>query len=243
MVSVSRRAGPPHFGAGRLARTPASAASGDSPVGLKSRILRQEDRQLLLRHRHRAAVVAVDDRDRRAPVALARDEPVAQPVVARSASPMPFAPRATRRSRRFAFLVSSPSNGPEFTMHAVTRRSVGLERRVLAPAAAITTRTGRSYCCRELEVALVVRGHRHDRARAVVHQDVVGDPDRDRLAVHRVDGVAPKYTPVFAASATLARRRSRRAACRTYSATSAASAVPRPAARTSGCSGASRTRR
>ena len=36
-------------------------------------------------------------------------------------------------------------------------------------------------------VALVVRRHRHDRARAVLHQHVVRDPDRDRLAVHRVD--------------------------------------------------------
>ena len=31
---------------------------------------------------------------------------------------------------------------------------------------------------RELEVALVAAGDGHDRARAVVHQHVVGDPDR-----------------------------------------------------------------
>ena len=34
---------------------------------------------------------------------------------------------------------------------------------------------------RELEVALVVAGDGHDRAGAVAHQDVVGDPDRDPL--------------------------------------------------------------
>ena len=39
----------------------------------------------------------------------------------------------------------------------------------------------------ELPVALVMRRHGHDRARAVAHQDVVGDPDRDALAAHRVD--------------------------------------------------------
>ena len=38
----------------------------------------------------------------------------------------------------------------------------------------------------ELPVALVVRGHGHDRAGAVLHQHVVGDPDRDPLAVDRV---------------------------------------------------------
>ena len=43
--------------------------------------VRQLDRQVLLRHRDRAALVAVDDRDRRTPVALPRDAPVVQPVV------------------------------------------------------------------------------------------------------------------------------------------------------------------
>ena len=42
----------------------------------------------------------------------------------------------------------------------------------------------------ERVVALVVGGHGHDRAGAVLHQHVVGDPDRDRLAVDRVDRVA-----------------------------------------------------
>ena len=41
----------------------------------------------------------------------------------------------------------------------------------------------------ELEVALVAARHRHDRAGAVAHQDVVGDPDRDLLAVDRIGGV------------------------------------------------------
>ena len=42
---------------------------------------------------------------------------------------------------------------------------------------------------REGEVAVVVRRHGHDRAGAVRHQHVVGDPDRDARAVDRVDGV------------------------------------------------------
>ena len=39
----------------------------------------------------------------------------------------------------------------------------------------------------ELPVALVLAGHRHDRAGAVADQHVVGDEDRDLLAVDRVD--------------------------------------------------------
>ena len=58
----------------------------------------------------------------------------------------------------------------------------------------------------ERVVALVVRGHRHDRAGAVLHQDVVGDPDRDRLAVDRVDGVAAGEDAVLLLRLALDRR-------------------------------------
>ena len=40
---------------------------------------------------------------------------------------------------------------------------------------------------RELEIALVMRRHGHDRAGAVTHQHVIRDPDRHALAVHRID--------------------------------------------------------
>ena len=45
---------------------------------------------------------------------------------------------------------------------------------------------------RERVVALVVRGHGHDRAGAVLHQHVVGDVHRQPLAVDRVDDVAAR---------------------------------------------------
>src|SRR5258708_16383287 len=41
-------------------------------------IVRQRDRQIAFRHRHDAAALAVDDRDWAAPVALARNAPVAE---------------------------------------------------------------------------------------------------------------------------------------------------------------------
>ena len=40
-------------------------------------------------------------------------------------------------------------------------------------------------------VALVVRGHGHDRAGAVLHEDVIGDPDRDLLVRDRVEHATP----------------------------------------------------
>ena len=76
MVSVSRRAGLPHCGQAtcfqvgwRSSGLPGT--SNDTSSG-------SDNRQLVLRHRHDAAGLAMDDRDRAAPVALARDAPVAQ---------------------------------------------------------------------------------------------------------------------------------------------------------------------
>ena len=40
-------------------------------------------------------------------------------------------------------------------------------------------RNRQSVFARELEIALVLARRRHDRAGAVTHQDVIGNPDRD----------------------------------------------------------------
>ena len=55
---------------------------GERVAGLiEGDILGQGDRQVALGHRHDAAARAMDDRDRAAPVALARHAPVAQAVI------------------------------------------------------------------------------------------------------------------------------------------------------------------
>ena len=63
------------------------AFAGDRHVG------RQQDRQLVVGDRHFAAALAVDDRNRRAPIALPRDEPIAQAVVDARLAPTPIAAR------------------------------------------------------------------------------------------------------------------------------------------------------
>ena len=49
---------------------------------------------------------------------------------------------------------------------------------------------GKAVLLREREVALVVGGHGHDRAGAVLHEHVVGHPHRDRFAGDRVQHAA-----------------------------------------------------
>ncbi len=55
-------------------------------------------------------------------------------------------------------------------------------------------------------VALVVRRHTHDRAGPVLHQHVVGDPDRDALLVDRVQDVTAGGDAVFLLLQALDRR-------------------------------------
>ena len=77
--------------------------------------------------------------------------------------------------------LSRPSNSPELIERAVA----GV--RQLGVLAAVHDRPDlEAELPRELVVALVVRGHRHDRAGAVLHQHVVGHVHRDLLAVDRV---------------------------------------------------------
>ena len=43
---------------------------------------------------------------------------------------------------------------------------------------------------REFQIALIVSGHAHDRAGAVTHQHIIGDPDRNPLVIDRIDCVS-----------------------------------------------------
>ena len=69
-------------GAGRKVERLILGERSDSVVArLEVLQVRQHDRQVLHGHRHRTARVAIQDRDRWAPVSLTRDAPVVQAVV------------------------------------------------------------------------------------------------------------------------------------------------------------------
>ena len=192
MVSVSRRAAPPHCGHFTLTNS-GTFSSGERPVAGDLDARRQHHRQLLLRHRHHAALRAVDHRDRRAPVALPRDAPVLDAVRdgAPCRSPSRSAYAVIRRARLFAR--RGRDHSPEFsTMPYSVNGSFMPAPRASSPSTGrITGRIGDAVLAAEFEIALVVRRHRHDGARAVAHQHEVADPDRHLLAAERIDGVVP----------------------------------------------------
>src|SRR6185437_15228517 len=104
-------------------------------------VLRQHDGELVMRHRLRAAFIAVDDRDGRAPITLARHAPVPQTVLNRSLAPArllgtaddfgcSLLGRQPVRKRELtaipgAFSASSPMGSSAFPGALATTRRIG----------------------------------------------------------------------------------------------------------------------
>ncbi len=139
-------------------------------------VVGEHDREVLFLLRHHAVDRAVHDRDRRAPVALATDAPVAQAVVHLGHAE----PVLDQPVDRLALGLGDrqPVEEAGVDLHAVARvRLAHPSRRALH---GLDDR--QPVLPGEVPVALVLAGHGHDRAGAVGHQHVVGDEERDRHA-------------------------------------------------------------
>ena len=143
----------------------------------------QHHRQIFFWHRHIAAMVAVNDWNRRAPITLARNAPVAQAVgnflftdiqvgqylgdrIGRFG--IVHAIEATRVDAAAIFFIGIP------VMPCLSRKYFAFH---------IDDRLDRQhiFLCKR-EVAFVMRRHAHHRAVAVRDQYIVADPDFDLLA-------------------------------------------------------------
>ncbi len=185
-VSVSRRAGLPHRGQGDV--LPGRMVVERIARPREIDILRQDHRQLRIRHRHRAAGLAMDDRDRAAPVALPAHAPVAQPPVHHAACRRPAPPARRWRGaspRRPAARRGNPNGRSCPARHRPRPSSANVAGS--APGGSTTGGIGRPYSRRELEIPLVMRRAAEDRAGAVFHQHEIRDPHRiGRIRQERV---------------------------------------------------------
>ena len=160
-VSVSRR-GRPAADAGRsCCRNSACDCSGDSPVGANSTSSGSSTGSWSSGTGYGAVLVAVDDRDRRAPVALAADQPVAQAVGDGAPGRCPRSSSALGDGRRSPSVAGMPSNCAGVD-HA--RPSCGVRPSSASPSGSSPARRDhvadrQVVLLRELEVALVVRRH------------------------------------------------------------------------------------
>ena len=145
IVSVSRRAGPPHFGHFAFTNS-GTLASGDCPCPVSSTFSGSRTGKIV-RHRHDAALRAIDHRDRRAPVALARNAPILQPVGDLGFADA-FGLARRRSSSRWPASLESPLYGPESTRrpYSVKASFISLSDAAQRPSSGwITTRNGISY--------------------------------------------------------------------------------------------------
>ncbi len=140
------------------------------------------------------AVLVVDDREGLAPVALAAEQPVAQPEVdgalADALARQPLGDAGLGLDDAQAVQGDGVVRGVDECR--VVRGEGVLPLRGVGAAAVgglhdAADRQLEGAC--EREVTGVVGGDGHDRAGAIAHQDVVGDEDGDALAVDRVGGV------------------------------------------------------
>ncbi len=193
------------FALGRLAALRAGAI--DEIGALRQRIagtvghavFGQRHGQLVVGHRHRAARVAMDQRNRAAPVALARHAPVAQAVL--------HLGRAEVLGRQVSGDGGDGSFEPESIVLAGIHTAAALL--VGVPLLPAVERKGLAFHCnhlpdrqavllRKLEIAFVMRRHGHHGAFAVAHQHVVADPDLDFFAGQRVvDENAGRHALLF----------------------------------------------
>ena len=165
-------------------------------------VFRQKHRKLILRHRQHSAGVAVNERNRRAPVTLAADAPIletegdgglAEAVLFGEGGHLPLRFFAAEAGER-----ATIGNRGAFVGTEGQLRHLGRTIRFDDPADI------NAILLRELEVALVVRRDRHDGARAVVHQNVVAHPDGNLLAVVRVHRVVAGEESLLLHAANLA---------------------------------------
>ncbi len=188
-MSVSRRAGPAARGAGDVDPVLGRRQRG-APLGRVVGDVGQQDRELVLGHRDDPAALAVDDRDRAAPVALAREQPVAQAVVDRRVA-LALAIQPGHDALERLAVGQAVEVGVRVHERAVARVGLGLD--VLAAGDDLAD--GQAELARELVVARVVSGDGHDRAGPVLHEHVVGHVHGQALAVDRVDDVAAQEHP------------------------------------------------
>ena len=140
-------------------------------------ILRQGDGQLILGHGHDPARIAMNEGDRGAPIALARNTPVAQAPHGR-----PLAPAASLGAGDhiglgifdgFAVKEVRIDDHAVAGFRLTAHRCVGLRR---VPCHHTGDRQG--VFARKLKIALIVPRHAHHRAGAVIHQHKIGDEHR-----------------------------------------------------------------
>src|SRR5262245_61208191 len=141
---------------------------------VKSHVLRQCDREVAVRDRKHATLPAVDDWDRTTPVALARNSPIAQPVIHLALRDRSVATRFLFKS--FCYFFFRLLNCHSVEEARIYHRAIAIvgnvgnnERLRVLARWANHRRIAESILVNKIEIALIVRRAAEDRTRAIVH--------------------------------------------------------------------------
>ena len=146
--------------------------------------VRQLKRQLILRQSHIAALVALDDRNRLAPVTLTGEYPVTQLVLHLGMADALFAqPLDHSRDSVLNGLAVEKIRVDQNTGLILCGKGCLLD--ILAAGNNLDNLTAELLC--KLPVTVIVRRNSHDGTGAVAHQNIVGNENRDLLAVYWID--------------------------------------------------------
>ena len=155
---------------------------------VKAHIVRQLDRQVFLLLGNHATSLTMHHRNGAAPIPLAREAPVAQAELGHTlAKPLGFHKVDRRIDRLFArglFKARKVINPADF-LGLCRDKGLLAHRRVIAKCEERINHW-QVILAAEVQIALVMRRAGKDSARAVVHQNEVGDPDRKFCARQRM---------------------------------------------------------
>ena len=147
----------------------------------KVHILWQSHWQLIFGNRHNPASIAVDERDRCSPIALARNAPIAQPPHSRALAPS--AVLSPRNHIGLGLFHRLAIEELRIDQNAVARFCLIAHWRIsLACVLRDNTHYRQLIFGCKFEIALVMAGHAHHCACAIIHQHKIGDEERHRLA-------------------------------------------------------------
>ena len=158
---------------------------------VEAHIFGQFYRKLFFRHRHDAAALAMHHRNWAAPIALARNQPIAQTKIHRANA----VARCFDAAQGFGLGSLDIQPVQEARIGQPPWPNIGLLTDFIARRIGVRRNDdrqhGQSIFASKVEVALIVRRTAEDRARAVTHQHEISDIDRQFPSgierMHRLD--------------------------------------------------------
>ena len=141
-------------------------------------------------------MVAVNNWNRRPPVPLSGDSPVAQPIVHRPFANSPFLQKPNHGLTSFRAWQAIKWAGIYHHPFIL----IGLCQSLRGEAFLLWLNhdsEGEMIFFGEFEVTLVVGGNSHNRSGAVLKEDEIGHPDGDFLFGQRIDGICTGENPLL----------------------------------------------